>query len=69
MKVRPGVKSNDHNCHNCSHYDDLDDSYNYIVGTLKRSCHTLVSNHKCADVVPGWNEQANELHRAARDAY
>ena len=29
------------------------------MGTLKRSGHTLVSNHKCAfkhDVVPGWND-------------
>ena len=68
-KVRPGVKSNDPNCHNCNHYDDLDDSYNYIVGTLKRSGHMLVSNHTCADMVPGWNEQVNKLHRAARVAY
>ena len=38
----PGGKCNDPSCHNCSHYDDLDDFYNYIVDTLKRSGHTLM---------------------------
>ena len=59
MTVPPGVKCNDPNCHSCSHYDDFVYFYNYIVGTLKRSGHALISNHKYAfkhNVVPGWND-------------
>ena len=71
LNVPSGVKCSDPNYHNCSHYEDLDDFYNYIVGILKISGHTLVLKHIFAfkhAVVLGWNEQVKELHSAARDA-
>ena len=67
-----GVKCSEPNCHNCSHHGDIDDFYDAIMGTLKMSSQSLMSNCKCDfkhAVVPGWNDKVKALHSAARDAY
>ena len=72
MHVPPGVKCSDPNCHNCSHHDDIDDFYDAIMGTLKMSSQSLMSNCKCDfkhAVVPSWNDKVKALHSAAGDAY
>ena len=65
------MKCSDPNCHNCSYHDVINDFYDAIMGTLKMSSQSLITNCKCDfkhTVVPGWNDKVKELHSAAQDA-
>ena len=70
--VPQGTKCNDHDCLNHSHRDEIDELYACIVSDLKKCRHAFVSTGKHTVkyvIVPGWNEQVQELHDAARNAY
>ena len=72
IKVPQGITCSDPNCINHSHRDEIDELYAYIVDTLNKCSHALVSTGKHIvkeDIVPGWNEQVKQLHCAARHAY
>ena len=65
--IPPSVKCSDPNCHNCSYHDDINDFYDAIMGTLKMSSQSLITNCKCDykhAVVLGWNDKVKELHSA-----
>ena len=70
--VPQGIKCNDPNCLNHSHRDEIDELYASIVSTIKKCSHAFVSTGKHTVkefIVPGWNEQVQELHDAVRNAY
>ena len=70
--VPQGIKCNDPNCLNQIHRDEIDELYASIVSALTKCSHAFVSTgkHTVKDfIVPGWNEQVQELHDAARNAY
>ena len=67
-----GIKCNDPNCRNHSHREEIDELYDSIVIALTKCSDALVSTGKrrAKDlIVPGWNEQVQELHVEARHAY
>ena len=70
--VPQGITCNDPNCLNHIHRDEIDELYASIVSALKKCSHAFVSTGKNTVkdfIVPGWNEQVQELHDAARNAY
>ena len=71
ITVGNGIKCLNPNCCEVSHLADIDNFYNNIKDVLLSSSEILLqsnqrnSNHN----VPGWNDDVEPYHSAARDAY
>ena len=72
IKVPDGIKCTDPNCKLVSHRKDIDFYYDKIISTLSRcssSLGTKGKNLKHDHNVPGWSDNIESYHNAARDAY
>ena len=69
--VPDGVKCIDPNCKMQSHRDDIDLYYSSIADVLIQcgNCLKAKGNQGKHHVVPGWSENVDVVHNAARDAY
>ena len=71
ITVPDGVKCLDPNCGNHCHQSDIDGFYMNIVNVLCSCSEKFKQAHKPNNHhnVPGWNDQVEPYHNAARDAY